>query len=242
MSTALILAHDPVSPAGPVEERLRHHGFDIDYRVVVSEESYRSPNVEFDFPDAAKFDLVVPLGSPWGAWDDASIGNWLVPEVQWVKEIVMSGQPMLGICFGGQLVSRALGGAVAPAPRSEIGWHTVWSERTDLVPDGPWFQFHFDRFEVPLGAVEIARNPAASQAFTIHKTLAVQFHPEITADSLVTWLDWGGWKSVEKAGLDGEVMVAQTRAFEATARERTYDLVDNYLSSVAGLHTGHANA
>lgn len=235
MSTALILAHDPVSPAGPVEDRLRHHGFDIDYRVVVPERSYRTPNVTFDFPDAAEFDLIVPLGAPWGAWDDATIGNWLIPEIQWVKDVVLSGQPMLGICFGGQLVARALGGAVGPAPQSEIGWHSVWSQRPDIVPDGPWFQFHYDRFEVPPGAIEIAKNPAASQAFTFQKTLAVQFHPEITADSLLTWLDWGGWKALEKAGLDGEVMLAQTRAFEATSRSRTEALVDNYLSHVAGL-------
>lgn len=235
MPTALILAHDPVSPAGPVEDRLREHGFDIDYRIVVPEESFRSPNVSFDFPDPAQFELIVPLGAPWGAWDDATIGHWLVPEIEWVRGIVSSGQPLLGICFGGQLVARAMGGSVGPAPQSEIGWHTVWSERPDIVPDGPWFQFHYDRFELPPGAVEIARNPAASQAFTIERTLAVQFHPEITADSLVTWLDWGGWKSVEKAGLDGEVMVAQTRAFEDQAAQRTHALVDNYLREVAGL-------
>ena len=235
MPTALILAHDPVSPAGPVEDRLRAHGFDIDYRIVVPEESFRSPNVPFVFPDPEAFDLIVPLGAPWGAWDNATIGQWLGPEIDWVRGVVSSGQPLLGICFGGQLVARAMGASVGPAPQSEIGWHTVWSERPDIVPDGPWFQFHYDRFEVPSGAVEIARNPAASQAFTIERTLAVQFHPEITADSLVGWLDWGGWKSVEKAGLDGEVMVAQTRAFEAQSTQRTHALVDNYLREVARL-------
>lgn len=230
---ALILAHDHMSPAGPVQDRFAYHGFDIDYRVVVPEESFTTPNVHFDYPEPTPFDVIVTLGAPWGAWDDDTIGNWLLPEIEWVKGIVTSGQPMLGICFGGQVMARALGGSVARAPKNEIGWHEVWSDRDEIIATGRWFQFHYDRFTVPPGAIEIARNPAAPQAFTTHHSLGVQFHPELVTDTLIGWLEWGGWRSLDKDGQDGEVMVNQTRAYEEDAIWRSSALVDGFLRHVA---------
>ena len=231
----LFVQHDHVSPLGPVGERFTHHGFEIDTHLVVPESAFPAPNITTEFPDARDYDVLVLLGAPWGAWDDACIGNWLVPEIAWLRDAVNDGMPVLGICFGGQLLARALGGSVAPAPRGEIGWTAVWSDRPTLVGDGPWFQFHYDRWVVPPGAVEIARTPAASQAFIVGRSLAVQFHPELDAAGLQGWLDWGGASKVEENGDDPEVMLAQTRAFEAAARERTFALVDAFLTDVAEL-------
>lgn len=230
---ALIIEHDHVSPPGPVADRLRHHGFEITEQVVVTEDNYRTPNVSFEFPDPSQFDLIIALGAPWGAWDDAGIGNWSLQELEWIKKIVESGKPLLGICFGGQLMARAMGGSVAPALKCEIGWKNIWSEETSIISDGPWFQFHYDRWQIPPGATEIARNPVASQAFTINNSLAVQFHPEITSESLQGWLTWGGDKLVEADGQDPTVMLAQTKAFEASSRLRTFDLVDAFLTKIA---------
>lgn len=232
---ALFIQHDHVSPLGPVGERFAHHGFEIDTVMVVPEEQFATPNIPFNFPDARGYDVVIPLGAPWGAWDDACIGNWLVPEIEWMREVVTQDIPVLGICFGGQLVARALGGSVAPAPKGEIGWTAIWSDRPELVGQGPWFQFHYDRWEVPPGAVEIARNPVSSQAFTINRTLAVQFHPELDAAGLKGWLDWGGDAKVAEDGQDPAIMLAHTVAEQAAARERTFALVDAFLTHVAGL-------
>lgn len=232
---ALFIQHDHVSPTGPVSERLRQHGFEVFEELVVPESSFANPNVTFEFPNADEYDLIVPMGAPWGAWDDACIGNWLQPEIDWLRAAVVSGKPVLGICFGGQLIARAMGGSVAPAPQCEIGWKDIWSERPDIFGNGPWFQFHYDRWQLPPGAVEIARNPIASQAFTINRSLAIQFHPEITAGSLEGWLDWGGDVKVVADGQDPEVMKAQTRAYESAATQRTYELVDGFLRQVAKL-------
>ena len=160
---ALIIQHDHVSPSGPVGERLIHHGFELDERVVVTEEFFQSPNVAFEFPDVNDYDVIIPMGAPWGAWDDDCIGTWLTPEIDWIRGAVASGKPVLGICFGGQLVARAMGGSVARAPHNEIGWVSIWSDRPELVGEGPWFQFHYDQWQVPPGAVEIARNPMARE-------------------------------------------------------------------------------
>jgi len=232
---ALFVQHDHVSPLGPVGERFAHHGFDIETLLVVPEESFTDPNVTVTFPNPADYDVIVPLGSPWGAWDDACIGSWLLPELEWVRTAVESTTPVLGICFGGQLIARALGGSVARAPRSEIGWTAVWSDRPDVVGEGPWFQFHYDRWELPPGATEIARTPSASQAFIVNRSLAVQFHPELDSAALKGWLDWGGAEQVIADGQDPDVMMAQTVAHGVAARDRTYALVDAFLTDVAGL-------
>ena len=232
---ALFVQHDHVSPLGPVGERFAHRGFTIDTHLVVAESDFAAPNIETTFPAAADYDVLIPLGAPWGAWDDACIGRWLLPEIAWLGDAVRRGMPVLGICFGGQLLARALGGSVAPGPRGEIGWTAIWSDQPALVGEGPWFQFHYDRWTVPPGAVEIARTPTASQAFTIERALAVQFHPELDAAGLQGWLDWGGASKVRDDGQSPEVMLAQTRAFEAAARARTFALVDTFLTEVAGL-------
>ena len=232
---ALFIQHDHVSPIGPVGERLAQHGFEIETQLVVPEDSFENPNVAFEFPDIDKYDLIIPLGAPWGAWDDACIGNWLQPELAWIKHAVESNKPVLGICFGGQLVARALGGSVTRAAKPEIGWTYILSEEPGLVSNGPWFQFHYDQWLLPAGVKEIARNPVSSQAFVVNKTLGVQFHPELDSGGLKGWLDWGGAKKVEEDGQDPSVMMRQTTAENEAAKQRTFELVDNFLSKVAKL-------
>ncbi len=232
---ALFIQHDHISPPGPVADRLRHHGFDVVEQLVVPESEFRTPNVTFEFPNLDDYDLIIPLGAPWGAWDDACIGNWLQPELDWIRTAVETNKPVLGICFGGQLIARAMGGSVGRAPNCEIGWKDVWTDRPDIVSSGPWFQFHYDRWQLPPGATEIARNPFASQAFIINKSLALQFHPELIGSALQGWLDWDGRGLVEKDGQDPDIMMAQTRAYEEAATARTNSLIDGFLRDVAGL-------
>lgn len=232
---ALVIQHDHVSPTGPVGRRLEHHGFEITEFLVVPKESFKEPNIKVDFPNTEEYDLVVFLGAPWGAWDDGCIGNWLTPELALMKNLVEADKPVLGICFGGQLMARALGGTVAPGQHPEIGWTYIHSDDPELVGNGPWFQFHYDRFTVPPGAKEIARNPVAPQAFTINKALGVQFHPELDSAALKGWLDEGGTPQVIKDNQDPEVMLAQTRAEDEAGEKRTYELIDAFLTRVAKL-------
>lgn len=232
---ALFIQHDHAGHTGAVGRRFAHHGFEIDEFLIVPEAQFFDPNVSVTFPDLNDYDVIIPLGAPWGAWDDACIGNWLSDEVRVIGDAVRAGKPVLGICFGAQVIARALGGDVSPAPVSEIGWTYIRSLEPELVSNGPWFQFHFDRFTVPPGARTVADNPAAPQAFVVGKTLGVQFHPELNSETLTEWFEWGGAGKVSQAGLDPEIMLQQTRDEEQAAEKRTYALVDAFLRDVAGL-------
>lgn len=232
---ALFVQHDHVSPTGPVSTRLRERGFEVDEVVVVDAANFTTPNVSFDFPSLDAYDLIVPMGAPWGAWDDACIGNWLQPELAWVRDAVSRDIPVLGICFGGQLLARALGGTVERATKPEIGWTAIHSDDQSLVPAGPWFQFHYDGWTIPDGAAEVARNSVSSQAFVYGRSLAVQFHPELTGDTLDGWLREGGEEQVIADGQNPAALLAHTRAEESSARERTNALVDAFLARVARL-------
>jgi len=224
-----------VSPTGPVSQHLRDRGFEVDEIVVVDENNFATPNVSFEFPDAGQYDLIVPMGAPWGAWDDACIGRWLLPEIEWVRGAIERDIPVLGICFGGQLIARALGGTVSRAPKAEIGWTAIHTDDPTLVSPGPWFHFHYDSWTVPSAATEIARNAVASQAFTVGRSLALQFHPELTPTALEGWLREGGAAQVVADGQNPDAMLAHTRAEEPAAHERTVALIDSYLERVAKL-------
>jgi GMP synthase-like glutamine amidotransferase len=230
----LFIEHDHASEAGPISQRFTELGFEITRFLIVDEANYLTPNVTVTWPDLLQFDVLVVLGAPWGAWEDERIGNWLTPEREKVLEAHNAGIPILGICFGGQLMARVLGGSVARAPEAELGWYEIKSDDTSLIETGPWFQYHWDRWQLPKGAVEIARTEIASQAFTFGRTLGLQFHPEIDAHVLDLWLAMeGGCVEVESEGVVVNELRAQTKAIEPETNKRGYELVDRFLSRIA---------
>ena len=158
----LFVQHDHTSPPGFVGERFSDRRFDLEEFLVVPAERYLDPGVEVDFPDPAHFDAVVPMGAPWSVYDHALIGSWVQPELDLLRRASTQGVPVLGLCFGGQLLAAAHGGEVLPSAVPEVGWHVVHSDEPKLLPAGPWFQWHFDRWTTPPAAREIARNGAAS--------------------------------------------------------------------------------
>lgn len=232
---ALIIEHDPFSPPGPVADRLAHHGFEVTELIVVSPEAFPDAAVECAFPDPADWDLIVPMGAPWSVDDREKIGAWVGDELAMLGKAHSLGVPTLGICFGGQALAAALGGGVERAPRAEIGWTTIESDDPALVSPGPWFQFHYDRWTLPPGATEIARNEVGSQAYVLDRTMAVQFHPELTVAELELWLANGGVEELAAQNLDPAPILAETAAKEPAAVLRAHTLIDAFLTQVARL-------
>ena len=229
----LVVEHDHVSPLGHVAERFEQRGFEISRHTVVDQLSFANPGVDSAFPDFDQFDAVVLMGAPWSTYDHDLIGSWVLPEMEQVARADAKGVPVLGICFGGQLLASVLGGRVLSSDRAEIGWSDIETDDASVVPEGPWFQWHYDRWVLPPGASEIARNAAASQAFVYRRNLAVQFHPELSSAMLDGWLSNGGASKAAEVGVDPERLVAETALRAAEAGRRAQLLVDGFLDHVA---------
>ena len=165
---ALFVQHDHVSPVGPIGARLSEHGYDVEELVVVPEDSFHQPGVDVEFPDPTRYDVIVPMGAPWSVYDHDLIGAWALPELDFLRDAHTAGVPVLGICFGGQALAAALGGAVVASPEVEVGWHAVDTDEPDLVEAGPWFQWHQDRWVAPEGArsagADAARGPGVRRS------------------------------------------------------------------------------
>ena len=187
--TVLFLYNDPIAPEAMLGEAFTDAGYDVSTFEVVPASHVGRPALDVDFPDPTAYDVIVPLGARWSVYDDALRSTWVGAQTRMLLAAAQSGVPTLGICFGGQLLAQAFGGSVQRSGTPEIGWYDVESDRHELIPPGPWFEWHFDRWTVPPGATEIARTPVASQAFAIGRAVALQFHPELDPALLELWLE-----------------------------------------------------
>lgn len=233
-SKVLFLLNEHLATPALLGDAFAEHGFDIDTFEVVPAERAGHPAGDVDFPDPTGYDVIVPLGATWPVYDEALLNTWVATEMQLVRDAADAGIALLGVCFGGQLLAQAFGGTVARGTLPEIGWYDIPTDRSDVVPGGPWFQWHFDRWTLPPGATEIARTPNASQAFVLGRALALQFHPEVDADLLKIWLAADQTGDVAAAGLDQDELLTRTKELADDAGARVRNLVRGFLTHVAG--------
>lgn len=148
-------------------------------------------------PDIRDTNMVFLMGCFDAAYNDKI--QWLAQEMQWIQNLNQANIPMMGICFGAQLLSRVLGGQVYKNHTLEHAWADVQLLDESWQHKGPWFTFHFDAFIPPKEATLLAKTDIANQAFIINKNLGMQFHPEINPHMFDSWIDY--WKSTQD-GLD----------------------------------------
>jgi GMP synthase-like glutamine amidotransferase len=235
----LFIHNDPNATEALLGPAFSDCGFDVDTFTVVPPEAVDTPAIEVRFPDPLDYDVVVPLGARWSVYDDVLRRAWMDAEAALLRQAADAGIGLLGVCFGGQLLAHTFGGTVSRAPISEIGWHHISTDDPDLVPTGPWFEWHIDRWTLPPGATEIARTPAASQAFVLGRTMALQFHPELDMGLLNLWLADDHSGEAARAGRTPEELRTRTTELAAGAETRIRKLVRGFLARVA--HAPAAN-
>jgi GMP synthase (glutamine-hydrolysing) len=149
---------------------------------------------------------------------------WILRGEAWLRELVAADTPLLGICFGHQMLAQALGGEVVRNPRGrEIGTVEI-----DLLADDPLLDGHLPPRLVHMTHVDgVARLPPGARllarsaldrhaAFRVGRAWGVQFHPELDATTIGAYLD-ARRDAVQAEGLDWARLRAAVRDAPAGA-------------------------
>jgi GMP synthase-like glutamine amidotransferase len=139
------------------------------------------------FPNLDDIDWLIVLGGPMGIYDEDKF-PWLDAEKNYIEQAVVHGKIVLGICLGAQLIADVLGTKVYPNKYKEIGWfpiqktrETVETRLADFLPKKiDAFHWHGDTFDIPTGAIHIAKSAACENQGFIYDdhVVALQFHLE----------------------------------------------------------------
>jgi GMP synthase-like glutamine amidotransferase len=219
---ALVIQHEQPTPGGYIHQWLEERGADQDvYRIDVEDREV----------DPRDYGVIVSLGSEFAAFDDSI--PWIDEEKQLLLDAIDADVPVLGICFGGQLLARVLEGKTYRGEIAEIGWLPVRSDDQLLVSDGPWFQWHFDSFTLPPGARLVADSVAGPQAFTIGPSLGVQFHPEVTPEIMDLWVK-AYRHELDQEGVDPDQLLQETYERANSTRAAAWRLFDGFLERARG--------
>ena len=142
-----------------------------------------------------KYRGLIIFGGPMSVYE-AKKYKFLKYEIDCVKKFIDYDIPVFGICLGAQLIAKSLGGEVFAQSdeKHEIGYYPIFPEKGSEKIFGKKntffaYQWHKDTFTIPKGATLLATGSKfKNQAFVFNKkTLAVQFHPELTINTMRKW-------------------------------------------------------
>ncbi len=187
-----------------------------------------------DIPPASDFDTLVIMGGPMSV-NETDLYPYIDRETGLASEFMKKGKKVLGICLGAQIMAKALGARVYPGPEKEIGWYDI-ELRNQGIKDPLmgklavhpragdfWrrfrvFHWHGETFDIPEGAVRLAKSELyPNQAFKYgDHAYAFQFHIEVTKEMIHEWL--------KNEAVDMDTISRETEMFfdDYTSRARNF--------------------
>lgn len=226
MKPVCIVRHEDWINAGHLAETLNHHR--IPNEMVAIDRGEPLPDRIADISGLAFLGGTMSVNDPL---------PWIARELDLIRDAHRAGLPVLGHCFGSQLIAKALGAAVLPMPAKEIGWHTVKQSPNPIAqaclagaPESfEIFIWHHEAFTLPAGASALYSSRfCAEQAFVIGNMLATVAHIEVTVPMLEQWLGIYGYdieplsESVQSAARIREDMHARVRRMQECVTDRLY--------------------
>jgi len=158
---------------------------------------------------------------------------WIGPAMDLIRKCMSVDVPVIGHCLGGQLMAKALGGAVTPTGGREIGWHEIGV--ADNAAARSWFgdtrrftgfHWHGETFSLPSGATHVLSSAhCANQGFVVGRHIAMQCHIEMTCDLIDSWCISGADEIATHVG-PGVQTVSQIEAHLATRLAAMHGVAD----------------
>lgn len=209
----LIVQHVAAEPPGLIEEAVVAAGMTARTVRVFAAEPVPT--------DATGFRGLVVMGGPMGVADVGRLPH-LRAEMTLIESALKHDIPVMGVCLGSQLLAAVLGSRVTPGPAKEIGWHPVTlldgGQRDRLLTAAPprfnAFHWHGDVFDLPPGAVALARSERTPlQAFRYgERAYGFLFHLEVT-EAIVGQMVGAFPDELAEAGIDGDTLRGDSRTY-----------------------------
>lgn len=243
MAKVLVFQHVAAEPLGTLDPMLRDRGHRIRYI-----NFHREPEAR---PDIGRYQALIVLGGPQMPDEGARYPHLRV-EMRCIEEALKRGIPVLGICLGAQLLAYTLGGGVRALEEWEIGWYHLEPTRLAaadplfcaLVEPHPVFQWHGYTFDLPDGALHLARSKfCENQAFRYgHHAYGLQCHLELDERLINRWLNYPEYLADLQRrgrGQDAETIREQTHALIHQSVTLSYEIFGQFLQSLGEPNARH---
>ena len=205
----LVIVHDKDGNLNELAAPLAEEGLFLE--VWDAESTGPRPNLN----ELGKYDGIISLGAQAGVQEEAKY-SWMPHERKILEWALETETPLLGLCFGSQLIASAAGGEVYKAEVGEFGWTEV-----DMAPEAAQdpvlgslgekplaFHFHYDTFTLPENAALLGTTNGINEAYRIGKSAwATQFHPEVGLAQMLSWFS-SYRDSYERRGIDVDEQIA----------------------------------
>lgn len=204
-------------------------------------------DVQNDFasiPSLASLDSfsgIISLGAHAGVLDEPR-HEWMRHERTIMERALEREIPLLGLCFGAQLLASVAGGEFRPSPVAEVGWTRVSmtpEARTDAVfsafgDEIDAFHFHYDSYTLPESVAVLGETDGIIQAFRVGMAAwATQFHLEVGLSQQLAWLTT--YKRLfEKEGVVISEQIATSHVLWKSYREQAYRVAAAFAAQVHG--------
>ena len=183
MKKALLILHQKRSIPGDIGKKLQNRGYILDI--------CKPPLGDILPIELKSYSIVVIFGGPMSANDKDA---FIIKEIHFIKLIIDSNVPFLGICLGAQFLAKYLGSSIKKNDLnlSEIGFYKIQptEEGEGIFKNQKvFYQFHTEGFDVPNNCKLLARGKRfENQAFQYKNCYAIQFHPEVNFYMHIRWI------------------------------------------------------
>ena len=197
-----------------------------------------------DLANLEQYSGIISMGAHAGVLEEDKHA-WMSHERKIMKWALDTETPLLGLCFGSQLLASAAGGRIYKAETGEFAWTKV-----DMLPAAAndpvigtlgetvdAFQFHYDNIELPKNAVLLGESNGTIEAFRVGSSAwATQFHPEVGLSQQLAWLSTYRGAFIRE-GIDINEQIAKSHELAESYRKQAWDLSEAFAKQVLAFHS-----